>query len=167
MAVHKKEISRIPVKLTVNGKKVELLIPPYQLLVHVLRDELGLTGTKVGCDDGSCGACTVLVDGEPMQSCMMIASMWQDSEITTVEGLVETTEMDLVQKAFMVNGASQCGYCTPGFVMSLKALLRRNPTPTLEEFIDSISGNFCRCTGYMKIFKALEWLLQENKKQAS
>ena len=154
-------MAKVPVRLRVNGRVYELLIPPNRLLVDVLREDLGWTGTKIGCDDGSCGACTVLVNGVPMQSCMMLAVCYADAEITTVEGLVHGAEMDIVQRAFLEMGGSQCGFCTPGFVMSVRALLNRVSEPTLEDIRQAISGNFCRCTGYMKILdairRAIEW----------
>ena len=152
---------RIPMRFIINGKTHELMLPPWRLLVDVLREDLGLTGTKIGCDDGSCGACTVLVGETPMQSCMMLAAAYQDVPITTVEGLVKGTEMDVVQRAFAEMGASQCGFCTPGFVISVRALLNKNPQPDDEAIREAISGNFCRCTGYTKILdaiaKAIEW----------
>ncbi len=161
-------MAKVPVRLCVNGRVYELLIPPNRLLVDVLREDLGLTGTKIGCDDGSCGACTVLVNGVPMQSCMMLALCYADAEITTVEGLVRGAEMDIVQRAFLEMGGSQCGFCTPGFVMSVRALLNRVPEPTDEDVRQAISGNFCRCTGYTKILdaiaRAIEWERQRRSR---
>lgn len=152
---------KVAASFRVNGRVYEVLIPPNRLLVDLLREDLGLTGTKVGCDDGSCGACTVLADGVPMQSCMLLALCYQDAEITTVEGLVRGTEMDIVQRAFLEMGGAQCGFCTPGFVMSVRALLNRVEAPTPEDIRQAIGGNLCRCTGYTKIldaiYKAIEW----------
>jgi aerobic-type carbon monoxide dehydrogenase small subunit (CoxS/CutS family) len=161
------DMRKVPASFRVNGRVYEVLIPPNRLLVDLLREDLGLTGTKVGCDDGSCGACTVLVGGVPMQSCMMLALCYQDVEITTVEGLVDGTEMDIVQRAFLEMGGSQCGFCTPGLVLSVRALLNRVEAPTPEDIRQAIAGNLCRCTGYTKVLdaiaKALEWAREHRR----
>ena len=139
----------------VNGKSYELAIEPHMLLVEVLRDELGLTGTKHSCGSGHCGACTVLIDGIPALSCLTPAITVKGKNITTIEGLAEGTTLHPIQKAFIDCGAIQCGYCTPGMIMSTKALLDRNPNPTREEVKQALSGNLCRCTGYVKIVDAV------------
>lgn len=143
------------VNFTVNGKACELAIEPHMLLVEVLRDELGLTGTKHSCSIGHCGACTVLIDGTPILSCLTPALTVKGKNITTIEGLAEGTKLHPIQKAFIEYGAIQCGYCTPGMILSAKALLDRNPNPTKEEVKQALSGNLCRCTGYVKIVDAV------------
>jgi carbon-monoxide dehydrogenase small subunit len=143
--------------LTVNGVVHELAVPARRLLSDALRHDLGLTGTHVGCEHGVCGACTVLVDGRPMRSCLMFAVSAQDSEITTVEGLAEPDgSLGPVQRAFAESHGLQCGFCTPGFLTTITAGLRENPTPTHEEAREMIAGNLCRCTGYQNIVKAVE-----------
>lgn len=143
------------VNFTVNGKVYELAIEPHLLLVEVLRDELGLTGTKHSCDIGHCGACTVLVEGIAVLSCLTPAITVKSKNITTIEGLAEGTKLHPIQKAFIEYGAIQCGYCTPGMILSAKALLDRNSNPTREEVKQALSGNLCRCTGYVKIVDAV------------
>jgi len=143
------------VNFTVNGKAYELAIEPHLLLVEVLRDELGLTGTKHSCDIGHCGACTVLVEGIAVLSCLTPAITVKGKNITTIEGLAEGTKLHPIQKAFIEYGAIQCGYCTPGMILSAKALLDRNSNPTREEVKQALSGNLCRCTGYVKIVDAV------------
>ncbi len=147
---------KIPVALNVNGETYELTIAPYRTLADVLREEMRLTGTKKGCDVGDCGACTVLLDGKPVNSCLILAATVQNSEILTIEGLAKDGKLHPLQESFLKEGAVQCGFCTPGVLMSLKALLDSNPAPTLEEVKTAIGGNLCRCTGYSKIFKAVE-----------
>jgi carbon-monoxide dehydrogenase small subunit len=147
---------KIPVALNVNGETYELTIAPYRTLADVLREEMRLTGTKKGCDVGDCGACTVLLDGKPVNSCLILAATVQESEILTIEGLAKGGKLHRLQETFLKDGAVQCGFCTPGVIMSLKALLDSNPAPTLEEVKTAIGGNLCRCTGYSKIFKAVE-----------
>jgi aerobic carbon-monoxide dehydrogenase small subunit len=150
------------VELRVNGRKREVAIEPSQLLLDTLRQELQLTGSKRGCDDSSCGACTVLVDGTPMLSCTIItASVSADKEghapeITTVEGVAEHGAMAAIQKAYGDWGGAQCGYCTPGFIMTVKALLDRNREPSDEEVRNALSGNLCRCTGYTQMYQAIK-----------
>ena len=139
----------------VNGKSYELAIEPHILLVEVLRDEFGLIGTKHSCGIGQCGACTVLIDGMPALSCLIPALTVKGKNITTIEGLAEGTTLHPIQKAFIDYGAIQCGYCTPGMILSAKALLDRNPNPTGEEVKQALSGNLCRCTGYVKIVDAV------------
>jgi aerobic carbon-monoxide dehydrogenase small subunit len=142
-------------RLTVNGTMHELDIEPRRLLSDALRHDLGLTGTHVGCEHGVCGACTVLVDGAPMRSCLMLAASATDYEITTVEGLAQDGELSSVQQAFKECHGLQCGFCTPGFLTTITAGLRENPHPTREEARDMVAGNLCRCTGYQNIVAAV------------
>ncbi|MDI6911331.1 (2Fe-2S)-binding protein [Nocardioides sp.] len=145
------------VRLSVNGTMYEIQVPARRLLSDALRHDLGLTGTHVGCEHGVCGACTILVDGEPMRSCLMFAVSAVDHELTTVEGLTnEDGSLSPVQQAFSECHGLQCGFCTPGFLTTITAGLRDNPTPTHEEARDMIAGNLCRCTGYQNIVKAVE-----------
>lgn len=149
-------VVKIPVTLKVNGETYELTIAPYRTLADVLREEMRLTGTKKGCDVGDCGACTVLLNGKPVNSCLIVAATVQNSEILTIEGLAKGGKLHPLQETFLKEGAVQCGFCTPGILMSLKALLDSNPAPTPEDVKTAIAGNLCRCTGYSKIFKAAE-----------
>jgi len=144
------------VKLIVNEQEYEFFIEPHKTLLDVLRDDLGLTGTKRGCDSGQCGACTVLVDGEPILSCITLACEVDGRTIQTIEGVAKDGELHPLQKAFLQYGAVQCGFCTPGMVLSGLALLKNNPSPTIEEIKKGISGNLCRCTGYLKIIEAIQ-----------
>lgn len=139
----------------VNGKPYEVIIEPHMLLVDVLRDKLGLTGTKYACGTGDCGACTVLVEGKPVLSCLTLAVTVRGKDILTIEGLVEGTTLHPIQQAFVDNGAVQCGFCTPGMILSAKALLNENPNPTRDEVEAALAGNLCRCTGYVKIVDAV------------
>lgn len=143
-------------KMVVNGKPVSLDVDPAALLVDVLREGLGLMGTKVGCGEGECGACTVLIDGEAILSCLYPALKAQGRAITTIEGLAQDGELDVIQQAFVEKSAVQCGYCTPGFIMAVRALLARCPQPTPEEIEEGLAGNLCRCTGYYQIKDAVE-----------
>ncbi len=143
------------VSLRVNGRVHQFAAEPNKLLLDVLREDLRLTGTKCGCDDSSCGSCAVLLDGVPMLSCTLLAGSCQDVEITTVEGLAESGRMSKLQKAWGERGGSQCGYCTPGFLISLKVLLENNPEPNEEDIRRAISGNLCRCTGYTQMYDAV------------
>ena len=147
---------KIPVTLKVNGESYDLMIAPYRTLLDVLREEIQLTGTKKGCDVGDCGACTVLLNGQPVNSCLVLAATAQDAEIMTIEGLAQNGKLHPLQEAFVKEGAVQCGFCTPGILISLKALLDKNPAPTMEEVKTAMAGNLCRCTGYSKMFKAVE-----------
>jgi aerobic-type carbon monoxide dehydrogenase small subunit (CoxS/CutS family) len=142
--------------LTVNGEPAEVSFAPYKTLLEVLREDLALTGTKHGCELGECGACAVLVDGEPKLSCLVLALECQGKEIETVEGLASGSKLHPLQAAFADLGAAQCGYCTPGILMTAKALLEKEPHPTRERIKEAISGNLCRCTGYQQIFEAIE-----------
>ena len=143
------------ISLEVNGEQIEMEVPARRLLVHFIRDDLGLTGTHVGCDTGNCGACTVHLGGEPVKSCMMLAVQADGAKIATVEGLATDGELTVLQQAFNVHHALQCGYCTPGMLMSATALLERNPHPTEDEVRYALQGNICRCTGYVNIVEAV------------
>jgi carbon-monoxide dehydrogenase small subunit len=143
------------VSVEVNGESYELEVPARRLLVHFLRDDLGLTGTHVGCDTGNCGACTVHLDGIAIKSCMMLAVQADGAKLTTVEGLAADGELTRLQQSFSDHHALQCGYCTPGMLMSASALLAQNPHPTEEEARYALQGNICRCTGYVNIVDAV------------
>jgi aerobic-type carbon monoxide dehydrogenase small subunit (CoxS/CutS family) len=143
------------IELKANGRSYELAIEPSKLLLDVLRQDLGLTGSKRGCDDSSCGACTVLVDGTPMMSCTLLAASCEGEEITTVEGVAEHGSLAAIQKAYGDWGGSQCGYCTPGFMMTVKHLLTQNSDPSDDEIRGALSGNLCRCTGYTQMYQAI------------
>jgi carbon-monoxide dehydrogenase small subunit len=140
----------------VNGEEVDVSFAPYKTLLEVLREDLGLTGTKHGCELGECGACALLVDGEPLLACLVLAVECEGRAIETVEGLARGPELHPLQSAFADLGAAQCGYCTPGILMTAKALLEHEPNPSRERIKDAISGNLCRCTGYQQIFEAIE-----------
>ena len=142
--------------LSVNGEAAEATVAPYKTLLEVLREDLDLTGTKHGCELGECGACTVLVDGEPQLSCLVLALECEGRAVQTIEGLARGPELHPLQAAFDDFGGSQCGYCTPGVIMTAKALLDRNPTPTRDEIREATAGNLCRCTGYQQITDAIE-----------
>jgi xanthine dehydrogenase YagT iron-sulfur-binding subunit len=144
------------VTFTVNGRPHKVLVEPRWSLLYVLRDRFGFTGTKVGCERGECGACTVLIDGKPRYACMTLAVEADGHEITTVEGLMKGEELGPVQQAFAEEDAFQCGYCTPGQVMAAEGLLRANPSPTLDEIRQGMAGNLCRCGAYAHIFKAVD-----------
>jgi aerobic carbon-monoxide dehydrogenase small subunit len=143
------------VRMTVNGREVEVRAPAMARLLDVLREELGLTGTKEGCGEGECGACSVLVDGELVNSCLVPVAQVAGAKVTTVEGLAKDGELHPVQAAFVAHGGAQCGICTPGMVMAAVALLARNPRPSEGEIRTGLAGNLCRCTGYVKIFEAV------------
>jgi len=143
------------VRMKVNGEEVEGWIDPRRTLLDFLRDDLNLGGTKKGCDLGNCGACTVLINGKPINSCLVLAVEAEGQEILTIEGLSEEKRLHPIQEAFIEHGAVQCGYCTPGMILSAKALLDENPHPTEWEVRVAISGNLCRCTGYKKIVEAI------------
>src|SRR3954470_18038319 len=161
------------IELKVNGRRHEIAIEPNKLLLDTLREDLGLTGSKRGCDDSSCGACTIQVDGVPMLSCTMVAASDQcenvnlggrGNELTTVEGVAEHGALAAIQKAYGDWGGSQCGYCTPGFMMTVRALMERNPEPTDEEIRHALSGNLCRCTGYTQMYQAIKAAIQAEQK---
>ena len=144
------------IRLAVNGERREVLAAGYKTLLEVLREDLGLTGTKHGCELGECGACAVLVDGAPVLSCLLLAADCDGAAVTTVEGLARGPELSPLQAAFADLGAAQCGYCTPGILVTAQSLLERNPRPSREEIAAALSGNLCRCTGYLQIFEAVE-----------
>ena len=147
--------SSYAITVEINGESVELEVPARRLLVHFIRDDLGLTGTHIGCDTGNCGACTVHLDGEPVKSCMLLAVQADGAKIATVEGLATDGELTSLQQAFNQYHALQCGYCTPGMLMTASALLERNPHPTEDEVRYALQGNICRCTGYVNIVEAV------------
>ncbi|MBM3327887.1 MAG: (2Fe-2S)-binding protein [Calditrichaeota bacterium] len=154
---------KVLMSLRVNGIAYDVAVEPRHMLVELLRDDLGLTGTKVGCNMGDCGACTVLLDGLPVFSCLVPALEVDGRDVTTIEGLAENGHLHPLQEAFVEVGAIQCGFCTPGMVLSSLALLRETPDPTDEDIRRALSGNLCRCTGYQKIFEAI----REASKRAS
>ena len=155
---------RTEVKLTVNGEPYGLSIKPNTLLVDLLRKELRLTGTKTSCQSGSCGACTVILDDRAVRSCSVLALQADGKEITTIEGLANGNKLDPIQQAFIDHGAVQCGFCTPGMIMSARALLDENPDPAENEVKQALRGNLCRCTGYVKIIEAV--LAAKGKRKA-
>ncbi|HOE18668.1 MAG TPA: (2Fe-2S)-binding protein [Syntrophorhabdaceae bacterium] len=149
------------IKLTVNGKEYELQVRPWATLLEVIRDDLGLTGAKEGCGEGECGACTVIMDGKAVNSCIVLAVEANGRQITTIEGLAEGDRLHPVQEAFLEMGGMQCGFCTPGMILSTKVLLDGNKNPTDEEIRKGLEGNFCRCTGYTKIFESVKAAAQK------
>ncbi len=144
------------IHITLNGRGTRLEVPNHRLLLDLLRDEVGLTGTKEGCGTGDCGACTVLLNGIPVNSCLVLSGELDGAQIVTIEGLKIGPELHPIQKAFLQDGGAQCGYCTPGMLMMSKSLLDENPNPTEEEIRFALSGNLCRCTGYAKIVQAVQ-----------
>ncbi len=151
------------ITLQINGKPCNVAAGPYELLSKVLRDDLGLTGTKRGCDFGGCGACTVLLDGKAVYSCMMPARHAQGHAITTIEGLSEDGKLSPIQEAFVRNTAFQCGYCTPGIIMASTALLNQRKSVSEDDIREALAGNLCRCTGYVSIFKAIMEAAQQSR----
>jgi aerobic carbon-monoxide dehydrogenase small subunit len=149
----------------VNGIRVDIEVPPDRLLLDLLREDLGLTGTKKGCERGECGACTVIMDGKPVLSCLVPALKVDNAEILTVEGMAQKDQLHPLQEAFWEEGAVQCGYCTPGMLLSAKALLDENPNPAPEVIRRGISGNLCRCTGYTKIVRAIQVASEKIRKK--
>jgi carbon-monoxide dehydrogenase small subunit len=149
-------MSKIRIACRVNGEPADVLAESYKTLLEVLREDLNLTGTKHGCELGECGACAVLVDGQPVLSCLLVAEECDGREITTVEGLAHDGRLHPLQECFADLGASQCGYCTPGILVTAKALLDREPQPSRERIAQALSGNLCRCTGYLQIIEAVE-----------
>ena len=147
---------RVKIAFRVNGKQVELEVRPWQSALDALRDELGLTGAKEGCGIGECGACTIIVDGNAVNSCLMLAPQLEGRSVETIEGLGSGDSLHALQEAFLTHGAVQCGFCTPGVLLSAKALLDRNPRPDRDEIVEALSGNLCRCTGYRQIIEAVE-----------
>jgi aerobic carbon-monoxide dehydrogenase small subunit len=144
------------IELTVNGERYRLSVPSHYTLLRVIREQLALTGTKNGCEAGECGACTVLMNGEPVNSCMVLAPEADGAEIITIEGLAHDSRLDPLQEAFVASGATQCGFCTPGVLIAARALLDRNPDPSEDEIRAALVGNLCRCTGYLRIIRAIQ-----------
>ena len=144
-----------PLQLNVNGEGKQILVEPYSSLLDTLRDDIRLTGTKKGCDEGDCGACTVFLNGKPVTSCMVLAHSAHDADVITIEGLGNFDDMNPVQQAFVDHGGLQCGFCIPGLIMSAIAFLKENPNPTEEDVRFGIGGNLCRCTGYSKVVEAV------------
>ena len=151
----KKSVKKIPLTLTVNHEEHEVYISPNKTLLEVLREEMGLSGAKEGCGEGACGSCTALMDGKPIRSCLTLALEAEGRDVTTVEGLASGESLDSLQEAFIEHGAVQCGFCSPGMLMSAKGLLLDNPRPDENQIRRAISGNVCRCTGYTKIVEAI------------
>jgi carbon-monoxide dehydrogenase small subunit len=151
-----RSVERVVLVLRVNEDERQALVPVHKTLLEVLREDLGLTGTKHGCELGECGTCTVLVDGEPQLSCLLLPIQVEGRAITTVEGMGTTAELHPLQRAFVELGAAQCGYCTPGILLSARSLLERDPSPTRDAIRETLAGNLCRCTGYVKIIEAIE-----------
>ena len=158
--MQQRRMTRTPIAFKVNGEDVEVLVKPWQTLLEVLRDELRLTGTKEGCSNGNCGACTVQFDGKAVDSCLALGLEADGHEITTIEGVAAGGSLHPIQQAFIDHGALQCGFCTPGFIMSAKALLERMPSPSERDIRLNIAGNLCRCTGYDKIVRAIQEVAQ-------
>jgi len=154
------------IRLTLNGEETDVSFAPYKTLLEVLREDLGHTGTKHGCELGECGACAVLVDGKPVLSCLLLVLECEGKSIVTVEGLVEDGKLHPLQEAFADIGAAQCGYCTPGILVTAKALLDQIPHPSRDQIREAISGNLCRCTGYLQIFEAVEAAMVKISEQA-
>ncbi|HIH98858.1 MAG TPA: (2Fe-2S)-binding protein [Thermoplasmata archaeon] len=154
---------KVLVRFRLNGKPVETFTKPNDTLLNLLRRNLGITSVKRGCEVGECGACTVLLDGNPVVSCLILAPTVEGKEITTIEGISKEGELHPLQQAFIKAGAVQCGFCTPGMILTAKALLDKNPNPSLREIKEAIQGNLCRCTGYTKIIQAIQLASKEIK----
>jgi aerobic-type carbon monoxide dehydrogenase small subunit (CoxS/CutS family) len=151
-----RDVERVVLQMDVNGEERELLVPVHKTLLEVLREDMQLTGTKHGCELGECGTCTVLVDGKPHLSCLALPIQLQGRSITTIEGMADGSQLHPLQTAFAELGAAQCGYCSPGILLSARSLLEENPEPTRDEIREALAGNLCRCTGYVKILEAVE-----------
>lgn len=157
-----------PISLSINGERHDLLVPPWRTLLDVLRESVGLTGTKRSCQEGQCGTCTVLIDGKPINSCLYLAIEAQDREILTIEGLGKgDVGHHQIQKSFVRKGAIQCGFCTPGLILATKALLADNPDPSEDEIREAMVGHICRCTGYFQIIEAIQDAARELARQGS
>ena len=159
------ECAAVPIRVTVNGLEHEALVEPRTLLVYFLREHLGLTGTHVGCDTSQCGACTVLLNGRAVKSCTILAVQANGAEVTTIEGLAREGALHPVQEGFREKHGLQCGYCTPGMIMTAVYLLRTNPNPTEDEIKHALEGNLCRCTGYVNIVEAIRWAATKNSRE--
>jgi aerobic-type carbon monoxide dehydrogenase small subunit (CoxS/CutS family) len=159
-----RSVERVTLMLRVNDEDRQVLVPVHKTLLEVLREDLVLTGTKHGCELGECGTCTVLVDGEPQLSCLLLPIQVEGRAVTTVEGMGTTSELHPLQQAFVELGAAQCGYCTPGILLSASSLLERDPAPTRDEIRQALAGNLCRCTGYAKIVEAVELAAQRMRR---
>lgn len=155
------------IHVTVNGVEHEAEVEPRTLLVDLLRDTLGLTGTHVGCDTSQCGACTVHLDGDSVKSCTLLAVQADGASVTTIEGLADNGELHPLQEGFKEKHGLQCGFCTPGVIMSAADLLQKNPDPTEEEIRDALEGNFCRCTGYHNIVRAIQYAIDKTKEESA
>jgi len=151
-----RDVERLVLTLDVNGESRQLLVPSHKTLLEVLREDMQLTGTKHGCELGECGTCTVLIDGKPALSCLLLPVQLEGRAITTIEGMAAGSDLHALQVAFAELGAAQCGYCTPGILLSARSLLEENPRPTRQEIREALAGNLCRCTGYTKILQAVE-----------
>ena len=160
------KVGKIPIEFYINGQKREVSVKPNDLLINILRDELYLTGTKYGCGIGECGACTVFLGDELVLSCLTLAAAVDGKKITTIEGLAKGNELHPMQIAFLKNAAVQCGFCTPGMILTAVVLLRENPSPTEEEIKDYMRGNLCRCTGYVQIVKAIKSCAEGRKNES-
>ena len=156
-------MKELKIEFTINSKKRSLIVKPNDLLINIIRNDLFLTGSKYGCGIGECGACTVLLNGEPVLSCLTLAATVDGKEITTIEGLAKGNELHPMQIAFLKNAAVQCGFCTPGMILTATALLKENPNPSEDEIRDYMRGNICRCTGYIQIVKAIKSCATEAK----
>jgi aerobic-type carbon monoxide dehydrogenase small subunit (CoxS/CutS family) len=159
------KLDNVHLTLEINGERVQVSFAPYKTLLEVLREDLGLTGTKHGCELGECGACSVLVDDEPQLSCLMLGVQAEGRKITTVEGLASNSKLHPLQEAFADLGGAQCGYCTPGMLVTAKALLDTTPEPSREQIREALSGNLCRCTGYLQIYDSVEEAILKIRKQ--
>jgi carbon-monoxide dehydrogenase small subunit len=153
------------IRFLVNEEPVSVFVEPHWTLLRVIRNELGLTGTKEGCGEGDCGSCTVLIDGKAVNACLVLAVDVDGRKVTTIEGLAQGTDLHPLQKAFLEKGAVQCGFCTPGMILTAKSLLDQNPCPSEEEIRYAIAGNLCRCTGYVKIVDAIQTVAQMQKRR--
>ncbi len=151
-----RDVERVSLTLDVNGERTAILVPVHKTLLEVLREDMGLTGTKHGCELGECGTCTVLIDGKPELSCLVLPVQIEGRAITTIEGMAHGSELHPLQQAFAELGAAQCGYCTPGILLAARSLLDANPQPSRDEIREALAGNLCRCTGYVKILQAVE-----------
>jgi carbon-monoxide dehydrogenase small subunit len=160
------KVNEIPIEFSINGQKRKVSVKPNDLLINVIRDDLYLTGTKYGCGIGECGACTVFLDKETVLSCLTLAAVVDGKEITTIEGLAKGNKLHPMQIAFLKNAAVQCGFCTPGMILTAIALLKENPSPTEEEIKDYMRGNICRCTGYVQIVKAIKACVEGGKNES-